>query len=147
MELNNRFLSDCVVVDIQDDQFGYPKTLVLKSHVIRLLQEGHRRIVLNLAQVEMLDSFGLAVLISLLKLCRKAGEPHFIRLKSAGYAPDRSDPHGSGAGCVGNGRAGRQPGDYRIRLRICDNRMGRKVREGSTQCPVAIVIRFAWAWC
>lgn len=71
MELNNRFLSECVVVDIQDDQFGYPKTLILKSHVVHLLKEGHRHIVLNLAQVDMLDSFGLAVLISLLKLCRE----------------------------------------------------------------------------
>lgn len=71
MELENRFLPDCVVVDISDDKFGYPKTLVLKSHVTRLLAEGHRHIVLNLGQVEMLDSFGLAVLISLLKLCKE----------------------------------------------------------------------------
>ncbi|MCE3234438.1 MAG: Anti-sigma factor antagonist [Vampirovibrio sp.] len=71
MELENRFLPDCVVVDISDDKFGYPKTLVLKSHVTRLLAEGHRHVVLNLGQVEMLDSFGLAVLISLLKLCKE----------------------------------------------------------------------------
>jgi anti-sigma B factor antagonist len=71
MELENRFLSECVVVDISDDKFGYPKTLVLKSHITRLLSSGHRHIVLNLGNVEMLDSFGLAVLISLLKLCKE----------------------------------------------------------------------------
>lgn len=71
MELSNRFLQECVVVDIADDKFGYPKTLVLKSHVTRLLSEGNRQIVLNLGKVEMLDSFGLAVLISLLKLCKE----------------------------------------------------------------------------
>lgn len=71
MELANRFLPECVVVDIADDKFGYPKTLVLKSHVAKLLTEGHRHVVLNLAQVEMLDSFGIAVLISLLKLCKE----------------------------------------------------------------------------
>jgi anti-sigma B factor antagonist len=71
MELTNRFLPECVVVDVADDRFGYPKTLVLKSHVSHLVQNGHRHVVLNLAQVEMLDSFGLAVLISLLKLCKE----------------------------------------------------------------------------
>jgi anti-sigma B factor antagonist len=71
MELVNRFLPGCVVVDIVDDKFGYPKTLILKSHVSKLLTEGHRNVVLNLAQVETLDSFGIAVLISLLKLCKE----------------------------------------------------------------------------
>jgi anti-sigma B factor antagonist len=71
MELQNRFLPECVVVDIEDDKFGYPKTLVLKNHVIRLLEGGHRHVVMNLSHVEMLDSFGIAVLISLLKLCKE----------------------------------------------------------------------------
>lgn len=71
MELSNRFLSDCVIVDIEDDKFGYPKTLVLKNHVTHLLENGHSHVVLNLNRVAMLDSFGIAVLISLLKLCRE----------------------------------------------------------------------------
>lgn len=71
MELANRFLPDCVVVDIVDDRFGYPKTLVLKNHVAKLLMEGHRHVVLNLTQVDMLDSFGIAVLVSLLKVCKE----------------------------------------------------------------------------
>jgi anti-sigma B factor antagonist len=71
MDLTNRFLTECVVVDIADDKFGYPKTLVLKNHVTRLLETGHNHIVLNLGHVDMLDSFGIAVLISLLKLCKE----------------------------------------------------------------------------
>ncbi len=71
MELSNRFLPDCVIVDIEDDKFGYPKTLVLKNHVTHLLENGHSHVVLNLNRVAMLDSFGIAVLISLLKLCRE----------------------------------------------------------------------------
>jgi anti-anti-sigma factor len=71
MELSNRFLPECVVVDIADDKFGYPKTLVLKNHVSHLLEKGFSHVVLNLADVEMLDSFGIAVLISLLKLCKE----------------------------------------------------------------------------
>ena len=71
MELSNRFLPECVVIDIEDDKFGYPKTLVLKNHVMHLLEKGHKHVVLNLEKVEMLDSFGIAVLISLLKLCKE----------------------------------------------------------------------------
>ena len=71
MELQNRFLSGCAIVDVADDRLGYPKTVVLKSHVLHLLEEGHRHIVLNLEKLDMLDSFGLAVLISLLKMCRE----------------------------------------------------------------------------
>lgn len=71
MDLANRFLPGCVVVDVTDDKFGYPKTMVLKNHVAKLLMEGHRHIVLNFSEVQMLDSFGIAVLISLLKLCRE----------------------------------------------------------------------------
>lgn len=71
MDIQDRFLSGCVVVDVADEQFGHPKTLLLKSHISHLLKEGHRHIVLNLEKLNMLDSFGLAVLISLLKLCRE----------------------------------------------------------------------------
>ena len=71
VDLGNRFLPSCVVVDVVDDHFGYPKTLVLKNHVSRLILDGHRHVVLNLGQVQMLDSFGIAVLLSLLRLCRE----------------------------------------------------------------------------
>lgn len=71
MELQNRVFSDCVIVDIIDDKFSYPKTLLLKSHVTHILENGQRNIIINLGAVEMMDSFGLAVLISLLKLCKE----------------------------------------------------------------------------
>jgi anti-anti-sigma factor len=71
MDIQDRFLSGCVVVAVADAQFGHPKTLLLKSHISRLINEGHRHIILNLEKLDMLDSFGLAVLISLLKLCRE----------------------------------------------------------------------------
>ncbi len=71
MELLNRIKPDHVVIDIADDKFGYPKTLILKRHVVELLEAGSSHVVLNLQNVEMIDSFGLAVLISLLKLCKE----------------------------------------------------------------------------
>jgi anti-sigma B factor antagonist len=39
---------------------------------MHLLQNNHEYLVLNLSNVKMLDSFGLAVIISILKLCKQA---------------------------------------------------------------------------
>jgi anti-sigma B factor antagonist len=70
MDIKQRIEEGCVILDIEDDRFGYPKTVVLKSHINHLLQEGNREFILNLADVGMLDSFGLASIISILKLCK-----------------------------------------------------------------------------
>jgi anti-sigma B factor antagonist len=72
MEITNRTLEDAVVIDIADDRFEYPKTMVLKNHALHLLQEGHKHLVLNFTHVEMLDSFGIAVIVSILKSCQEA---------------------------------------------------------------------------
>ena len=70
MEIANRFVDECVVLDVSEDRFEYPKTLLLKNHVLHLLQQGHKNLILNLTDVTMLDSFGIAVIISILKMCR-----------------------------------------------------------------------------
>ena len=71
MQLKNRFEKDCVIIDLEDDTFGYPKTMVLKSHALKLIEDGHSHLVLNLGKVKMLDSFGIAVIISILKTCKE----------------------------------------------------------------------------
>ena len=73
LEISHRQQDGCVVIDITDDHFGYPKTMVLKNHVTRLINTGHPFLVLNLGGVKMLDSFGIAAIISLLKYCKEAG--------------------------------------------------------------------------
>ncbi|MBY0451375.1 MAG: STAS domain-containing protein [Cyanobacteria bacterium] len=71
MNITHRIIENgVVVIDIEDDRFEYPKTQVLKNHVVHLLKEGHKHLVLNLSNVEMLDSFGIAVFISTLKMAR-----------------------------------------------------------------------------
>jgi anti-sigma B factor antagonist len=70
MHIENRFVENCVILDVTDEQFEYPKTSVLKSHVLHLIQEGHVNLVLNLTNVKMLDSFGIATFISILKECK-----------------------------------------------------------------------------
>ncbi len=73
MEIGTRDVDGCAVLDISDDNFGYPKTMVLKNHVARLAQEGQRHFVLNLTNVNMLDSFGIAAMVSILKLAKEQG--------------------------------------------------------------------------
>ncbi|MDX2084742.1 MAG: STAS domain-containing protein [Candidatus Melainabacteria bacterium] len=70
MEIQDREINGCVVLDLYADWFGYPKTLVLKNHVMHLLKAGKTHLVLNLSHVEAIDSFGIAVIISILKQCR-----------------------------------------------------------------------------
>ena len=71
MQLQNRFETTCVIIDLEDDSFGYPKTMVLKSHALKLIEDGHHHLVLNLGRVKTLDSFGIAVIISILKTCKE----------------------------------------------------------------------------
>ncbi len=73
MQIDNRIIDDVAIIDIHDEKFEYPKTQVLKNYVMRLIQEGHHHLVLNLSSVTMLDSFGIAVFISILKYCKKEG--------------------------------------------------------------------------
>lgn len=73
MEITDRFVENCVVIDIEEERFEYPKTMVLKNHALKLLQEGHNHFVLNMGDVQNLDSFGIAVIVSILKHCREAG--------------------------------------------------------------------------
>lgn len=73
MDLEHRLVDGCAVVDIKEDRFEYPKTQVLKNYVLRLLEDGVRYVTLNLSNVQMLDSFGIAVFISILKACKKNG--------------------------------------------------------------------------
>ena len=73
MEISHRLRDDCVVLDISATRFEHPKTIVLKNHAAKLFNEGHYRLALNLENVEFLDSFGLAVVISLMKECKEHG--------------------------------------------------------------------------
>lgn len=71
MQIDNRIVDGVAIIDIQDEKFEYPKTQVLKNYVMRLIQDGHHHLVLNLSSVNILDSFGIAVFISILKYCKK----------------------------------------------------------------------------
>lgn len=67
-----RPLEGCLVLDIEATQFTYPYTAVLKTEIQSLIEKGHRHFILNLASVQMVDSFGLATILSVLKVIREA---------------------------------------------------------------------------
>lgn len=106
--LEHRLVDGCAVVEIKEDRFEYPKTQVLKNYVLRLLEEGVQHVTLNLTNVQMLDSFGIAVFISILKACKRMGQPHAVWPEYAGHAPDGTDAHGSRVGYLGKRKSGRR---------------------------------------
>jgi anti-sigma B factor antagonist len=70
LQITERLVRHCVVLDIVDNRFEAAKTAQLKKHAMAFLEQGYNNMVLNLSQVDYLDSFGLATVISLLKECR-----------------------------------------------------------------------------
>jgi len=60
-------------VDLEASQFEYPRTAELKQYLVQFLETNAPYLALNMANVNFLDSFGLAVIISVMKLCKEAG--------------------------------------------------------------------------
>ncbi len=71
VEITHREASGCVILDIKAENFTYPQNAILKNHVAHLLQAGHKLFVLNLSQVQLLDSYGLATIVSVLKMIKE----------------------------------------------------------------------------
>jgi anti-sigma B factor antagonist len=61
-----------LIIDIKANAFTYPQNTALKTYMQPLLEQGHLFIAFNLSQVETLDSFGLATIISILKTLKEA---------------------------------------------------------------------------
>ena len=70
IQITDRHLENCVVLDIEAAQFVYPQSMLLKNHIAKLHQQNHYRLVLNLTDVQQMDSFALASIISALKSCQ-----------------------------------------------------------------------------
>jgi anti-sigma B factor antagonist len=70
VQITLRPVATATILDIEEERLEYPKTVVLKNQIVRLLKEGQLFLALNLTAVRSLDSFGLAVIISLMKECK-----------------------------------------------------------------------------
>ncbi len=63
----------CTILDISAENFTYPQTASLKNYVAHLLEAGERNFVLNVSEVRIVDSYGLATIVSVLKNVKEHG--------------------------------------------------------------------------
>lgn len=72
LSLDNRVSGDHMVIDVggEIDVYTAPK---LRERLVGLINEGHYRLIVNLDDVDFLDSTGLGVLVGALKRVRAQG--------------------------------------------------------------------------
>lgn len=70
IELAVRETEGCIILDIHADNFTYPYTSVVKKNISEHLANGKRYFVLNAQDIKIVDSYGLATIVSSLKLIR-----------------------------------------------------------------------------
>ncbi len=68
-----KLVAGVIVLDLRGHIALGPETEALRERVKRLLEAGHLRIVLNLAEVNYIDSSGLSTLVSCYASVRKQG--------------------------------------------------------------------------
>ncbi len=72
VDVKGRQVDDCVVLDITAENFTYPQTAILKTCVQKLLDQGARLFVLNVEAIGVIDSYGLATVVSVLKMVKES---------------------------------------------------------------------------
>jgi anti-anti-sigma factor len=73
VEITHREVEGCAVLDIKAENFTYPQTVALKNYVGHLLEAGHKNFIYNCAGIGLVDSYGLATIISTLKMIKERG--------------------------------------------------------------------------
>ena len=85
LQLSTRMIGGVTVVDCSGDIVYCDEAALLRTEVKKLLEQG-RQVVLNLAEVRMVDSNGVGTMVSLLTSSREHGE-----LKLAALGPKMQD--------------------------------------------------------
>ncbi len=73
MQLNERLVGNVLVVSLQDDRLDAATAQPLKERLHQHALDGCTKLVLNLEQVQFMDSSGLTVIISTLKALSERG--------------------------------------------------------------------------
>lgn len=68
-----KLVSGVIVLDLRGHIVLGSETEALREHVKRLLEAGHRRMILNLEEVNYIDSSGLSTLVSSYASARRQG--------------------------------------------------------------------------
>jgi anti-sigma B factor antagonist len=74
MELNQIADGDALVSKVLDSRLDASSAPALKNRIIALIKSGHRRIALDIADVEFIDSSGLSALVSALRFLQSDGD-------------------------------------------------------------------------
>ncbi|MDP3426767.1 MAG: STAS domain-containing protein [Humidesulfovibrio sp.] len=74
MEFEDRIEGGVTVVSLKGQRMDAAVAPLFKSHMVDLIQQGHKRYVLNLETVDFMDSSGLASLMSSMKTLGGRGE-------------------------------------------------------------------------
>lgn len=73
MEFSEEKTNDVVVLNLQGNLMGGPEAVALNETINRLLDEGALKLVINLEQVERVNSSGLGILIKALTTYKTNG--------------------------------------------------------------------------
>ncbi len=73
MELKQSTLDTHIVFYLSGKIMGGPDATMLNDQLHTLLEQGHKKIIVDLSQVELMNSSGLGILISGLTTVRNAG--------------------------------------------------------------------------
>ena len=71
VEFTDRQVQGCIIIDVKADNFVYPQTPLLKNHVAHLIEQGVKFIALNMGGIGIIDSYGLATIISIRKMTKE----------------------------------------------------------------------------
>lgn len=74
MDFEDKSENGVTVVSLMGQRMDAAVAPLFKSHMVDLIQQGHKRFVLNLETVDFMDSSGLASLMSSMKTLGGSGE-------------------------------------------------------------------------
>lgn len=64
MHLETQKMDDRLVIAVKEDRLDAHNSGELKAHILQTLEEGARRLIIDLADVQFIDSSGLGALLS-----------------------------------------------------------------------------------
>ena len=73
MNMNTRQAGNVTIVDVSGRIELGPESAGLRDLIVYLLEQGHKKILLNLAEVDYIDSMGLGYLVGSFTSVRKQG--------------------------------------------------------------------------
>ncbi len=73
MKFSHRKDGDVVIFDLKGDLVGGPDTYKIKEAVTDLLEEGERKILLNMNKVDFVNSTGVGIIVSVFTSIQNAG--------------------------------------------------------------------------